>query len=261
MSPSPPAIGDLRQTSATTCACAIRPLTTVEEFGRCVDVQRAVWGWNDLDVMPVRVFVLHHEVGGLVLGAFEGESMIAFVNSVPGVRATGLYWHSHMMAVLPGFQDRGIGTALKLAQREHARERGVTTIQWVFDPLQPKNAHVNLTKLGSVVRRYSVNHYGHSSSPLHRGGESDRLVAEWPVTDDPPRFGSEIRTITIPADIQRLRRLRPWAARAIQLAVRAAFVESFAGGYVAAGFERLGDEYAYLLRRQLDAGIHENRRT
>ncbi|MGH9350051.1 MAG: GNAT family N-acetyltransferase [Vicinamibacterales bacterium] len=231
----------------------IRALTTVEEFAACVEVQRTVWGWSDLDLMPVRLFVLLQHVGGLVLGAWEDAALVGFVNCVPGAGDGHLYWHSHMMAVLPAFQDRGIGTALKLAQRQHALDRGVSAVQWVFDPLQAKNAHLNLVKLGAVVRHYSINHYGASSSPLHAGFDSDRVVAEWRLAGAPLRFGDETRRIGIPADIQQLKRIRPSEVRPMQLAVRAAFLEHVADGFVASGFERHGDSGTYILRRQLDA--------
>jgi predicted GNAT superfamily acetyltransferase len=231
---------------------AIRPLTTVDQFAGCVELQRAVWGWTDLDLMPVRLFVVAHHVGGVVLGAYDGDRLIGFVNCLPGVRGGRVHWYSHMMAVLPAFQDRGVGTALKLAQRQHALSCGVFTIEWVFDPLQAKNAYLNVVKLGAVIPRYSVNHYGASSSPLHSGLETDRVLAEWRLTGPLPRWGTETRRITIPADIDALKATERSTARSIQLGVRAAFLEHLEACFVATDFERTASGCAYILRRPAD---------
>ncbi len=233
---------------------AIRPLTSIDEFATCVEVQRAVWGWADIDIMPVRLFVLMQHVGGLVLGAYGAGELIGFVNCVPGVDRGNTYWHSHMMGVLPAYQDRGIGTALKLAQRQHALARGVSAIHWVFDPLQAKNAYLNIAKLGAIVRRYSVNHYGASSSPLQAAADSDRLVAEWWLAPFRARFGPETRTIDVPGDIRTLKVVDASAIRPIQLAVREAFLKHLAAGFVVTGFERRGSCGVYILRRQLVTG-------
>lgn len=229
----------------------IRPLTTINEFAGCVELQRAVWGWADIDIMPVRLFVLMQHVGGLVLGAYEAEQLVGFINCVPGTQDGNTYWHSHMMGVLPRHQNRGIGTALKLAQRNHAVRLGVRSIQWVFDPLQAKNAYLNIAKLGAIVRRYSIDHYGASTSPLHAGLASDRLVAEWWLGPSRMRFGTETRTVAVPADVQTLKRTDPSAMRTLQLSVRERFQRHLADGFLAVGCERHRDRSEYIFRRQL----------
>jgi predicted GNAT superfamily acetyltransferase len=229
----------------------IRPLTTVAEFARCVDLQRAIWRWSEIDLMPTRLFVLMQHVGGLVLGAHDGDDLVGFVNCVPGVHERRAYWHSHMMGVVPAKQNRGIGTALKVAQRAHALRAGVGWIQWVFDPLVAKNAYLNVAKLGAIVRRYSANHYGASSSPLHAGLESDRLIAEWPLDTTAIRVGRETRTIVVPADIQSLKHVDMEAVRALQLSVRRQFLQLFADGFVVVDCYRGVDHSLYVLRRRL----------
>jgi predicted GNAT superfamily acetyltransferase len=221
------------------CDITIRPLTTLDELAACVDVQRSVWGWADVDLMPLRLFVLMQHVGGVVLGAYHDDRLVGFVNCVPGLHDGRPFWHSHMMGVLPPYQNRGIGTALKLAQKRHALDRGITSIQWVFDPLEAKNAYLNIAKLGAVVRRYSINHYGASTSPLHAGLDSDRLVAEWRL-DAPPIVVRpwDHRTVFVPDNVQAMRRLDPPAVKRLQLAVREQFLRNLSQRLIAAGCER-----------------------
>lgn len=230
----------------------IRPLTAHDELVRCVELQRMVWGYSDLDVMPVRVFVFLRQIGGLVLGAYDGDTLVGFVNSVPGADARGVYWQSHMLAVLPERQNRGIGTMLKRAQREQATAHGARAIRWVFDPLRPKNGYVNLVKLGAIGTGYLVNHYGASSSPLHRLDERDLVVAEWQLAGPAVPLAGETRTIAIPEDVWRLDRACSGTLRATQLRVRTAFLGCLADGFVATGLERDGDGWAYVLHRRID---------
>ncbi len=105
--------------------------------------------------------------------------MVGFTMALVGVRANAPYLHSHMTGVLPGYRDRKIGRALKLFQREEALSRDIRLIEWTFDPLETRNAHFNLNRLGAIVRTYIPNFYGITSSPLHRNLPTDRLLAEW----------------------------------------------------------------------------------
>jgi predicted GNAT superfamily acetyltransferase len=162
---------------------AIRPLSTFEELSRCVEIQLATWGYSDGDVVPRRMFIVANRIGGHVLGAFDGETMIAFAMALPGIKPESQggrpYLHSHMLAVLPEYRNRGLGRKMKLAQREEALARGIELIEWTFDPLEIRNAHLNIARLGAIVRRYQPNFYGPSSSPLQGGLPTDRLYAEW----------------------------------------------------------------------------------
>jgi predicted GNAT superfamily acetyltransferase len=233
----------------------IRPLTHLEELAACVEMQRAVWGWADIDIMPVRLFVLMQHAGGIALGAYREAAFVGFVNCVAGVREGRAFWHSHMLAVHPAYRDLGIGTALKLAQRDHARRHRVGWIEWVFDPLEAKNAYLNVAKLGAVIRRYSIDHYGASTSRLHAGLESDRVVAEWQV--DAPRAsvrGRETRTLPVPADVQALRRTDLGRARALQLAVREEFLLNLSQGFVVVGCERRREGVEYVFCREREPG-------
>src|SRR5579864_9517922 len=153
----------------------IRRLHAFHEMQLCVTLQREVWGFSDLDIVPEAVFAVAAKTGGQVLAAFDDAKAVGFALAVPAFREQQSYLHSHMVAVLPEYQNRGIGRRLKLAQRDDALQRGLDLIEWTFDPLETRNAHFNIACLGAIVRRYIPDLYGASSSPLHRGLPTDRL--------------------------------------------------------------------------------------
>jgi predicted GNAT superfamily acetyltransferase len=155
-----------------------------------------------------------------------------------------------MLAVEPGLQNSGIGVKLKLAQRARALERGVPLMTWTFDPLQSRNAYLNIVKLGAVVRTYQVNYYGNTStSALHRGLDTDRLFVEWWVESEQvadalagrPRTDQPAAAVEVPMDIQALKARDMDEARRWQLHIRAEFQRLLADGMYCAGFER-GDQ-------------------
>src|SRR5215831_7540327 len=164
---------------------AVRKCQTMEEFHDCVRLQREVWGEDELEVEPASLFVVASETGGQVLGAFDGNKLIGYTLALAAVRRGVPYLHSHMSGVVAKYRDRGVGRLLKLFQRVEALGRGIRLIEWTFDPLETRNAHFNLNRLGAICRRYLPNYYGVTTSPLHRGLETDRLLAEWPL--DSPR--------------------------------------------------------------------------
>ena len=166
---------------ASSCASA----TALEEFHACVQLQREVWGESDLEVEPVTGFVVAGETGGQVLGAFDGARLVGYTLALVGFRDGVVYLHSHHTGVHQDYRDRGVGRMLKLFQREEALGRGIRFVQWTFDPLELRNAHFNLNRLGAICRQYKPNLYGVTSSPLHRGLATDRLLAEWQL--DSPR--------------------------------------------------------------------------
>jgi len=151
----------------------------IEEFRACVTMQKEVWNFTDAELIPLRMFVVADKVGGQVMGAFDGREMVGFALSIPGTRSGHVYLHSHMLAVRTEYRNSGLGRRLKLMQREDALARGIELIEWTFDPLEIKNAYLNIEKLGAIVRRYNINQYGITSSPLQGGLPSDRLIAEW----------------------------------------------------------------------------------
>ena len=159
----------------------IRPLTTIDECRQVADLERVVWGYTDAeDVVPPPVLIVSIKRGGILLAAFDDEGVMkGFVYSIPGIKDRRLLQWSHMLGVVPGARDAGLGAKLKLAQRDAALAMGIDLIEWTYDPLQAMNAHLNFAKLGVIVEEYEENIYGESSSPLHRGTPTDRFVAEW----------------------------------------------------------------------------------
>ncbi len=239
---------------------AVRHCHGIEEFKVCFALQQAVWGKSDIDI-PVPMFVVAAESGGQVLGAFDGDNMVGFTLAIAGWRDGRAFLHSHMTAVLEGYRDRGIGRRLKLFQRDDALARGISLVEWTFDPLEVKNAYFNLMRLGAIARRYLPNVYGVTSSPLHGGIPTDRLVAEWwlassrveailagransPVQDAP----SQDRTqILVPADLPEPRQSDLAKSLAIQARIRGQFQLWLAKGYAATAVEVESDGARYIL--------------
>jgi predicted GNAT superfamily acetyltransferase len=157
----------------------LRHCTTLEEFRLCLALQKEVWGFSDEELVPLRIFSLAPKIGGQVVGAWDGETFVGYAMAIPGNRYGHPYLHSHMVAVKEGYRNTGLGRKLKLFQREDAVSRGYELMEWTFDPLEIKNAYFNLERLGAIARRYNVNQYGITNSPLQGFLPTDRLVAEW----------------------------------------------------------------------------------
>lgn len=227
----------------------IRKCEGFAELEACVRLQKEVWNFADADLIPLRMFVVAEKIGGQVMGAFQGGEMVGFVLAIPGTRAGHPYLHSHMLAVRASLRNAGLGRRLKLAQREDALARGFELIEWTFDPLEIKNAYLNLEKLGAIARRYNINQYGVSSSPLQGGLPTDRLVAEWwlrsrRVTEllekgSKPAFQTE-QAIEVPAQIYEWKASPENRQRAAEVHARnrEAFLAAFAQGLVVLGLER-----------------------
>jgi predicted GNAT superfamily acetyltransferase len=244
--------------SSVTSKHTIRHLTSIEEFREAVRLQKEIWGFEDIELLPVRLFVVGKKVGGQVIGAFDGRRMVGFLISIPGLKpGGGQYLHSHMMGVLPGYRNAGLGRGLKLAQRQDALARGIRLVEWTFDPLELKNAWFNIERLGAVVCRYVLNQYGTTTSHLHGSLPTDRCVAEWHLDtarvksilgEIEPRPRAEVSArIAVPSDIGELRHREPARAREIQKNVSDSFVEAFAEGLAVTGFERTAEFGTYLL--------------
>lgn len=239
----------------------IRECTTVEELAGCVDLQRAVFALPEVEISPVRHFVVTMHAGGFTLGAFSGERLVGFVLSVPAFLDGSRAFYSHMAAVAHDFQGLGLGARLKWAQRKRSLAEGVHFIKWTFQPVQARNAFFNLEKLGAKVAQYKPDFYGtdYGSSPdlpAQLGLESDRLFAEWHLDDEKAQklaAGGEFFDEREPAariittnDWARLVSETPLEARRLQNRVRDEFLDAFSRGLVCEGFER-GAEPAYLL--------------
>jgi predicted GNAT superfamily acetyltransferase len=242
-------------------AIQLRNLHEVEEFRTCVALQKEVWGFADNELVPLRIFSLAPKIGGQVIGAWDDGNLVGFAFSIPGIRNGRSYLHSHMLAVAAEYRNSGLGRRLKLFQREDAIANGYELMEWTFDPLEIKNAHLNLVRLGAIARRYSVNHYGDSSSPLQGGLPTDRLVAEWWLKskrvvnllekNQQPRFAVENK-IAVPAEIYAWKASsadRPKAAE-VQTRNREEFLRLLPQGVAALGYERdAAGNGAFLLGR------------
>lgn len=237
----------------------IRTLVTLPEFREAVALQKEIWGFEDIELLPLRLFVVASKVGGQVMGAFDGQRMAGFLLAIPGLKGgANTYLHSHMMGVLPEYRNRSLGRRMKLAQREEALSRGIDLVEWTFDPLEIKNAFLNIEKLGAVVRRYVLNQYGTTTSHLHGGLPTDRCVAEWHLDHSRvrallesgafPRPETE-RRVSVPAEIAALRANDPTRAREVQRRVSDSFLEHIGHGLAVTGFERTPDEGIYLFGR------------
>jgi len=160
-----------------------RHLESLADFDACVALQRETWGASFSDVVPGSLLQVSQKVGGLLGGAFEDDALIGFVYSLLGAyEGSPMHW-SHMLAVRPGARGKGLGRRLKLFQREELIKSGIETVFWTFDPMVAANAHLNLNRLGATILRYAPNMYGaNTDSPLHVGGETDRLITRWDLT-------------------------------------------------------------------------------
>jgi predicted GNAT superfamily acetyltransferase len=235
----------------------VRKICALKEFHACVELQREIWGEAELEIEPVTMFVVASITGGQVLGAFDAEKLVGYTLAVVGWRQNTVYLHSHQTGVSAAYRDRGVGRMLKLFQRDEALGRGIRLVEWTFDPLELKNAHFNLNRLGVICRQYIPNLYGVTTSPLHRGIATDRLVAEWRL--DSPRVVAAIQDLApsmaeAPAAIEVPKELEEWKhsdakrVEAVQTRVREEFTKWFAREYAAVAVRRNKDAGpAYLL--------------
>lgn len=236
---------------------SVRVLHTHEEFQQTLDVQREVWGFADIELVPWRICLVAQEAGGLVLGAYIDGKMVGFSFALCGLKPGGrFYWHSHMTGVLPEYQNRHVGRLIKLKQRQEAIRVGVDLIEWTYDPLEIRNAHFNTERLGSIVRRFVPNQYGITTSRLNFGLPTDRLVAEWHVSsprvaavvDRGTAFAKNVAAeIEVPGNIDDIRRDAPASAKRIQTRVREQFLTFLRDGLAVVGFRRGEQNSAYQL--------------
>lgn len=205
----------------------IRELRGRDELRAVEALQKEVWECDDLEVLPAIHMTAACAVGAILIGAFDGSELIAFAYGFPGFEGDHRVIHSDMLAVRVSWRDRGVGTQLKLAQREAAIARGVDRITWTFDPLQTRNAYLNLEKLGVVADRYLPDFYGETTSPLHAGG-TDRLWVTWHLHGR-PEFLRESTRVAVTNRVETRRGLE----------------RAFADGLVAVGFDR--ERFQYVL--------------
>lgn len=244
----------------------IRQVSGTEEFSRCIELQRAAFNLPDLEISPLRHFIVTNACGGFTLGAFVKDELVGFVHHLIAVKNGEIIGYSHMAAISPRFQNAGIGARLKWAQREKALSQGVRFIKWTFEPMQSRNAHFNLNRLGATVSSYAENYYGTDYNPASQnvsepfGLDSDRLFADWQLDSErvrrfergeiPEIESQPEKIIEIPANWSALVKNEPKKAREEQLRVRAEFQTAFADNLVCAKFERGAEASRYLLYKE-----------
>ncbi len=215
----------------------IRPCTTLPEFEQCMQLQQAVWGDSDRELVPQHIFVVAAKTGGQIFGAYDGQKLVGYLLGLVGLRAGVGYLHSHMAGVLQEYQNHGIGRKLKLAQREDALARGIALIEWTFDPLKLRNAYFNLVRLGAVVRNYLPDVYGTVSSHLDGGRPTDRLLAEWWIGSARVEKILAGQAYAPTNDCERIFVPTAGQSVALQTDIRQQFQKLFAHGYTATGVE------------------------
>lgn len=241
----------------------IRECLSVEQLSDCVALQREVFALPEIEISPVRHFIVTRHAGGFTLGAFTNDNeLVGFVLSVPAYFGNERFFYSHMAAVKREFQSAGIGAKLKWAQREKALEKGVKFIKWTFQPVQTRNAFFNLEKLGAIIKNYEPNFYGTDYSTVADqtksiGLDSDRLFAEWHLESEKveklargekySESGAVVKRIEVGFDWNRLVETAPLAAVAEQTRIKNEFQKAFAEGLVCRAFERGADVSKYLL--------------
>jgi predicted GNAT superfamily acetyltransferase len=242
----------------------VRKCHGMGEFQKCVALQKEIWGESDLEVEPVTLFVVASETGGQVLGAFDGARLVGFTLAIVGFLEGRVFLHSHMTGVLKEWRDQGVGRALKLFQREEALGRGVRLIVWTFDPLETRNGHFNLNRLGAISRKYLPNLYGVTTSPLHWGLPTDRLWVEWWLDSArvmkavashelrvPDEAGvaspSPTAMVPVPREMEEWKRTDVKRLAAEQTRIREGFTTWFAKGHAAVGVRKTEVGAAYVM--------------
>lgn len=143
-------------------------------------LQREVWGLSDLEITSAIQLIATVHAGGLLLVAeAAGEGIVGFSYGFAAWSDGVPHLHSDMLAVLPAWRGREIGLRLKWAQRAAALARGLDLVTWTFDPMRARNAGLNLRRLGAIAREFLQDLYGRTSSALHHGLATDRLLARW----------------------------------------------------------------------------------
>jgi predicted GNAT superfamily acetyltransferase len=156
----------------------IRPLTSHGEYRQCERIQKAVWGRHSVSS---EVLSVTQKYGGAVLGAIVRRQVVGFIYAFLARRRGRMVHWSHMMAVEARYRDLGLGFRMKVVHRELALEQGLAAICWTYDPLQSRNATLNIARLGGWTEEYIPDCYGHFPSVIEKGLPSDRFVLEWHV--------------------------------------------------------------------------------
>jgi predicted GNAT superfamily acetyltransferase len=233
----------------------IRLFERFDDYEQAERIQNVTW--SAVETVPSNMLIAMTHHGAVAVGAFEGEQMVGFAFSFVAPTHIvgawrGLSHHSHMAAVLPELRGQGIGLQLKRAQAKAVLAQGYNLMTWTYDPLEAKNANLNIAKLGCICRTYIPNCYGEMRDGLNAGLPSDRFEVEWWLSGERGAESTVPRTerrIEIPADFQTVKREDMAAAKAIRLSTRAQFEQAFVEGFVVMGFEMNAERGLYVLAK------------
>jgi predicted GNAT superfamily acetyltransferase len=227
----------------------IRECVSVADFQQCIDLERAVWKDDDIGIMPIRLYLISKACKAPTIGAFDQSGrLVGFVHTMLALVGREVVYHSHLAAVVEDLRHKDIGFRMKLAQRQFALAAGIPLIIWTFDPLQSRNAHLNINKLGAIIRRYEINYYGEGlSSVFDSGVPSDRIFSEWWVASphveatlagERPRVTGYAASVMIPDDINVVRACSVEEHLQWRLKVREDFSRYLTSGLIVKGFDR-----------------------
>ena len=227
----------------------IRECVSVEDFKQCIELEREIWHDDDIGIMPIRLYMISKTCNAPTIGAFDAAGrLVGFVHTSLALVGRHVAYHSHLAAVVERLRHRDIGYRMKMAQREHALLVGIPLIMWTFDPLLSRNAHLNINKLGAIIRRYEVNYYSEGFSAVFDSDvPSDRIFAEWWVASPNvksvlegtrPSVDEDRGSIEIPEDVTAVRATSIEEHLRWRLAVRKEFQKEFALGNIVRGFAR-----------------------
>lgn len=261
----------------------VRLLESQREFEEAEQVQMSAWGMSRDGATPKEVMIAINDIGGAVLGAFDGQKMVGFALTLVGLSQGKNYLYSHQTGVVKEYQSKGVGFLLKQKQREVALERGFDLIAWTFDPIISRNAYFNFRKLGVVARNYLPDYYGPMDDSINFGWDTDRFLCEWQIAPkrlervrslarvDTNRAYSAIKKqgkepyptcsdwrvdlsaplvlVDIPSDVVRLKTKDIEEGRRWRVGTREVFQGYFGAGYTAVALLEERGEYRYLLSR------------
>ena len=227
----------------------VRECVSVDDFKQCIELEREIWHDDDIGIMPIRLYMISKTCNAPTIGAFDAAGrLVGFVHTSLALLGRHVAYHSHLAAVVEGLRHRDIGYRMKLAQREHALMVGIPLIIWTFDPLLSRNAHLNINKLGAIIRRYEVNYYSEGfSSVFDSNVPSDRIFAEWWVASlhvksvlggRRPSVDEARGSVEIPEDVTAVRATSLEEHLRWRLAVREEFQWEFAAGNIVRAFVR-----------------------
>ena len=236
----------------------IREATSHQDLDEVTRVQREVWNVADIDIAGrIQLRASQHAGGSVLIAEQDDGALAGFAYAFPAFEHGEAFWHSDMLAVRPAFRGGRVGQALKWAQREHALRKGIRRITWTFDPMQAGNAHLNLELLGATAREYLSDFYGVTSSDLHHGLPTDRLLASWDLESprvvarsrgEKPALLAKDLTVSIPPVWNELVRQEPERARDEQGRVERELKAALSSGLVITGFEKA--KTSYVLTRE-----------